>query len=324
MSSGEAKRSTSHPFFGDNSRNKRSDTEQVSKRTRLEVEAIDVPSINVTSEDQTTPSGSRDSNVDAAAIKLNRLTEKCCRYKSHKDFLLKCKAANQIPNGLQLSLEPSIGNQDEYFLKQWYEKLDECSIIFIDMVADFCDKTISSLDEQKTQVKEELNIALQKEEYKEVIDIINCNEKETTQSLQQRKSKKFNYLRYHKGRRHGQPSQDTEQTRDKPSYADAARPRQYRERNPSRKTSFTNFRGRRNLTPKTSNSNLSIKDKLQNPHWKNQRSSPKPQLDERNDENYLRQQVAHLTKELEKVKCGSNKNESNHNNVKNNNHNNNK
>ena len=188
MSLGEAKRTASLTFFGNNN------TRPVI--VLLQVESNDVPSIQVTSDNQTTSKASKP-DADAIAIKLNRLTEKCCRYQSQKDFLLKCKAAKQIPVGLQLTLQPSIGNQDEEFLKQWFEELDKCSIIFMNMVADFCENTIVSLDQQKTQTKESLKQALHEEEYSEAIDIIDSNEKEVTHALQQRKSKKFNNLKYH-------------------------------------------------------------------------------------------------------------------------------
>ena len=311
MSLGEAKRTTSLTFFGNNNNNTRPVIGQASKRSRLQGESTDVPSIQVTSDNQTRSNTSK-ADADAIAIELNRLTEKCCRYQSHKDFLLKCKAAKQIPVGLQLTLEPSIGNQDEEFLKQWFEKLDECSIIFMNMVTDFCENTIVSLDQQKTQTKETLKQALHKEEYSEAIDIIDSNEKEVTHALQQRKSKKFNYLKYHKGRttqQYEQSSRGRERTKDRPSYAEAANPRYRRVPISSRKSSFINLNDKRHLDPKPSYSNLSIKEKVQNPNWKVPRkTSSKTQFDERKNENYLRHQVADLTKELEKVKSGNSNN----------------
>ena len=182
----------------------------------------------------------------------------------------------------------------------------------MNMVTDFCENTIVSLDQQKTQPKETLKQALHKEEYSEAMDIIDSNEKEVTHVLQQRKSKKFNYLKYHKGRttqQYEQSSRGRERTKDRPSYAEAANPRYRRVPISSRKSSFINLNDKRHLNPKPSYSNLSIKEKVQNPNWKVPRkTSSKTQFDERKNENYLRHQVADLTKELEKVKSGNSNN----------------
>ena len=273
MSSGEARKSTSATFFG-NVTGPRSVNEQTKKRTRLELEQPNVPSITITNNNNTI--GNTDG--EGIAIKLNRLTEKCCRYKSHKSFLDKCKAENQIPAGLQLSLEPSIGNQDEEFLQTWYGKLDECSVMFMDMVIEFCNKTITSLEEQKAQTKEALNKSMQSNDYEEMIGVINSNENEQTEVLQQRKSKKFNYLKYHKGK--AQDRQNNTGALEYPRYekqspyTEAGQPRDRRQRNtvnrrfdnkiPSN-SNFNSYRRRNNDT--SSNTNLTIRGKLQNTKW---------------------------------------------------------
>ena len=175
MSQGEAKKSASCVFFGTKKASP-SGNEQARKRTLLEVNdaAVATTSNNINSQ-QTFVTMNDNSEADTLAIKLNRLTEKCYRYISHKQFLTKCKAEGQIPTGLQLTLEPSIGNQDEQFLKEWYDKLDECSTFFIDMVIEYCNKTIIMLEEQKSTTKEELNRSLQKDDYVELISIIDSN-----------------------------------------------------------------------------------------------------------------------------------------------------
>lgn len=273
MSSGEARKSTSATFFG-NVTGPRAINEQTKKRTRLELEQPNVPSITITNNNTI---GNTDG--EGIAIKLNRLTDKCCRYKSHKSFLDKCKAENQIPAGLQLSLEPSIGNQDEEFLNTWYGKLDECSVMFMDMVIEFCNKTITSLEGQKAQTKEALNKSMQSNDYEEVIGVINSNEKEQTEVLQQRKSKKFNYLKYHKGKAQDrQPStggpQEYPRYEKQFAYTEAEQPRDRRQRNTvnrrfdNKRPSNSNFNSyRRNNGYTPSNTNLTIKERLQNTKW---------------------------------------------------------
>ena len=56
-----------------------------------------------------------DEATDQLSLKLNRLTEKFCRYESHKYFITKSLKDNLIPEGF-LNWEPSIGNHDEEFL----------------------------------------------------------------------------------------------------------------------------------------------------------------------------------------------------------------
>ena len=237
----------------------------------------DVPSITVNRNENNTYESSKTS-TDAIAIKLNRLTEKCCRFTSHKEFLVKCKASGQIPTGLQLTLEPSIGNHDEEFLKLWYEKLDACSIVFMDMVTEFCVSAIDSIEQDKRKTKEALNKFLEEAEFNEVIVIIDSNEKETTQALQQRKMKKFNYLKYHKGRApqpSGAYSRGRENSNEQKSYADATKSRNRRDRSLSNKRNFSNTNlNKENPEPKPSTSKITLRDKIKNQSWRAPRRFP--------------------------------------------------
>ena len=57
------------------------------------------------------------------AIQLNRLKDKQVRFKSHKEFVSLCITDGLVPNGLDLMLEPIIGNHGQHFLDKWYSKL---------------------------------------------------------------------------------------------------------------------------------------------------------------------------------------------------------
>ena len=46
------------------------------------------------------------------AIKLNRLKDKQVRFESHKEFLSRCITDGLVPKGLELMLQPTIGNHD--------------------------------------------------------------------------------------------------------------------------------------------------------------------------------------------------------------------
>ena len=61
------------------------------------------------------------------AFRLDRLNDKRCRYESHELFLKKCLSDNNVPNGLKVFVELSIGNRNDEFLAIWHSKSDEFS-----------------------------------------------------------------------------------------------------------------------------------------------------------------------------------------------------
>ena len=61
-------------------------------------------------------------------IKLNRLKNKQARFVSHKEFLTCCVSEELVPKGLEVTLEPTIGNHDQEFLDNWYSKQKQFSL----------------------------------------------------------------------------------------------------------------------------------------------------------------------------------------------------
>ena len=135
---------------------------------------------------------------DFLATKLDRLHDKNERYKSHKDFLVKCLEGNIIPKGLRLDLEPSIGNHDEEFLNKWYGKLEESSKSFMNDVISFCDKTLTETEAKITDTDKQLLSNIQNNEYVAIKDTINTNNEMRNQTFKQRKMKKYHSLKYTK------------------------------------------------------------------------------------------------------------------------------
>ena len=130
--------------------------------------------------------------------KLDRLHDKKERYQSHLGFLQKCLEENIIPKGLRLELEPSIGNHDEEFLKNWYAKLEEYSKSFMKDVIAFCDKTNTQTNNDINDVNQQLESAVQKEQYDHVQETIIQNNNLRNQDLKRRKMKKYHALKYAK------------------------------------------------------------------------------------------------------------------------------
>ena len=61
------------------------------------------------------------------AFRLDRINNKKIRFLSQKEFLEKCFHDKLTPNGLKINLEPTIGNQNEEFVNQWYKIQNDCA-----------------------------------------------------------------------------------------------------------------------------------------------------------------------------------------------------
>ena len=58
----------------------------------------------------------------------------------------KCIQENPVLKGLEITLEPTIGNFDQEFIDNWYTNLKQFSIVLMKQIVAYSDKT-----EQKTQ-----------------------------------------------------------------------------------------------------------------------------------------------------------------------------
>ena len=63
---------------------------------------------------------------------------------SHKEFLSCCITDGLVPNGLELMLEPTIVNHDQYFLDNWFSKLKQFSLSLMKDIVQFCGKSIDA------------------------------------------------------------------------------------------------------------------------------------------------------------------------------------
>ena len=130
------------------------------------------------------------------ALKLNSLNDKKARYELHKTFLSKCYCDRIIPHGLSIYVELSIGNQDEAFLETWHENLQSFSLTLMLQVITFCDQTINKVNEEIEKTKVELHANFDRNEREEIISTLVKNNELNKKHLQQRKTKKFNYLKF--------------------------------------------------------------------------------------------------------------------------------
>ena len=150
-------------------------------------------------------------------LKLNSLNDKKARYESHKAFLSKCYRDKITPHGLSIYVEPSIGNQDEVFLETWHENLQSFSLTMMSQVITFCDQTINKVNEEIEKTKVELHAKLDRNEREEIVSTLEKNDELNRKHLQQRKTKKFNYLKFKP--KNQPPSEKRTNEYHKPSYA---------------------------------------------------------------------------------------------------------
>ena len=135
-------------------------------------------------------------DVDKIVIKLDRLQDKSTRYESHKEFLEKCIREKVIPDGLRVDVEPTIGNHDEEFLSIWYNKLESFSVELMQEIVKFCDKILAQTKDNIKVTDTTLKRIAPKEEYHNVQLLIARNVENNRRSLNQRKTRKFNKIKY--------------------------------------------------------------------------------------------------------------------------------
>ena len=109
----------------------------------------------------------RTQNTDAQTIKLNIFCAKSARYKSHKDFLSRRIQEKLVPKGLELNLEPTIGNYDQEFFDSWYFNLKYFTLILRKHIVAYCKKTEEKTQTSITEIEATLKQQLKKADYAE-------------------------------------------------------------------------------------------------------------------------------------------------------------
>ena len=228
MSSGEVRRSQSASFFR-SSKKTGEEINQRSKRLRAEEEntpgiVLDAPSTSTLVEEEPRPNinllmtdEQREKQTTYLAVKLNRLQDKNTRFESHKDFLSQCIKEKLVPKGLELILEPTIGNHDQEFLDNWYSKLKQFSLSLMEDIVQFCEKTIDKTTQELATTESSLKANTHKNRFQEIKTEIMKNEESSKKLLKQKKFKKFNTLKYKPIiPSHNNNNQEEEVSQDKP------------------------------------------------------------------------------------------------------------
>ena len=175
---------------------------QRSKRPRQELET---PTIEITGPSQSNESTrtllpesspSNYSTDEPQVVYLDRLHDKKARYDAHIAFLTRCIDEKVIPKGLCIQLEPTIGNFDQEFVKNWYEKLNKFSIELMKDIVGFCKTTKTEVTEQIKTKEALIQNKSSQEKYNNISNAIKENQELRVRRLTYQKNKKFNRLKY--------------------------------------------------------------------------------------------------------------------------------
>ena len=243
---GEARKSISDYYLP-----RTMDLAQAEKRPRTD--QLEVPVITLHPEPAETPETMTSASTETVverntnqsdtmgnrhAIRHDRLLDKIDRYNSHNEFLRRCIATQIIPLSYKVTVEPSIGNHDEAFLKGYYDILDGCSKQLMTYTADYCVKKQTEFKAQEQTSREELKASTTPQDFAELQKTFDINQKKREKALQDIKEKKYIRLKY-KSQHQTRAQFYTEQNSNKGYRHD----NQNREI-PSRRPSRTNLSGR--------------------------------------------------------------------------------
>ena len=207
MSSGDVRHSHSASFFKVTRRTEE-DINQRPKRlpeednTTLAI-LVDAPSTAMLTEeilevnnDLLLTENQKERNTTYLAIKLNHLKDKQARFVSHKKFLTHFGDEELVPKGLEVTLEPTIGNHDLEFLDNWYSKQKQFSLSLVKDIVQFCNKTINKTAQDIKNTVSSLKRNTSQSQYHAIQTEINANEDSTRKVLQQQNVKKYSNLKY--------------------------------------------------------------------------------------------------------------------------------
>ena len=113
-----------------------------------------------------------------------------------QEFLEKCFGDKLTPNGLKINLEPTIGNQNEEFVNQWYKIQDDCPKQLMKMTIKFCETTIKETEHEIKEVDSKLQSNLSSTEYSNIKELVSKNQELTIQQLRRKKIRKYRQLKY--------------------------------------------------------------------------------------------------------------------------------
>ena len=97
---------------------------------------------------------------------------------------------------MKINLEPTIGNQNEEFVNQWYKIQDDCAKQLMKMTIKFCETTIKEAVHEIKEIDSKLQSNLPSTEYSNIKGQVSKNQEVTIQQLRRKKTRKYRQLKY--------------------------------------------------------------------------------------------------------------------------------
>ena len=139
---------------------------------------------------------SNEEEIKKLAFRLYRINYKKIRFLSHKEFLEKRFRDKLTPTGLKINLEPTIGNQNEKFVNQWYKIQDDCTKQLMKMTIKFCETRIKETEHEIKEIDSKLQSNLRSTEYNYIKGQVSKNQEVTIEQLRREKTRKYRQLKY--------------------------------------------------------------------------------------------------------------------------------
>ena len=138
----------------------------------------------------------KEEEIKKLAFCLDRIKNKKIRFLSHKELLEKCFHDKLTLNGLKINLEPTMGNQNEEFVKHWYKIQDECAKQLIKITIKLCETTVKETEREIKEIGSKLQSNLPTTEYSTIKEQLSKNQELTIQQLRRKKTHKYRLLKY--------------------------------------------------------------------------------------------------------------------------------
>ena len=139
---------------------------------------------------------SNEEEIKKLAFHRDQINNKKIWFLSHKEFLEKCFHDKLTPNGLKINLEPTIGNQNEEFVNQWYKIWDDCAKQLMKMNIKFCETTVKETEHEIKEINSKLQSNLPSTEYSNTKGQVSKNQEVMIQQLRRKKMRKYCQLKY--------------------------------------------------------------------------------------------------------------------------------
>ena len=142
--------------------------------------------------------------IKKLGFRVDRINNHKIWFLSHKEFFEKCFRDKLTPIALKINREPTMGNQNEEFINQWYKIQDDSTKQLMKMIGKFCETKIKETEHEIKEIDSKLQLNLPSTEYSNIKGQLSKNQELTIQKLRIKKGAIIAYSsmvdKYHKNK----------------------------------------------------------------------------------------------------------------------------